>query len=288
MNRVILEMLKPYNCRNSEEYKHALKEIIQEIALLGLWRSKFFEQAAFYGGTALRILFGLNRFSEDMDFSLLRPNSDFSFQPYENQLVTELKSFGLITQFETKIKTQDTAIRSAFLKANTMMHLLKIGIADLGIKKLHHQDSICIKLEVDTNPPPGFSTTVRYLSQPIPFFVKTYSESDLFAGKMHAVLYRSWKTRVKGRDWYDLVWFVGRKTLLHLSYFEARMRQSGQYHDPNPLTKENLHQQLLNKIESLDIEKAKQDIIEFVKDKRSIEIWSKDFFRHIAHEIKFE
>lgn len=285
---VILEMLKPYRCQNADDYKNALKEVIQELALLGLWRAKFFEHAAFYGGTALRILFGLDRFSEDMDFSLLEPNPDFSLKSYENQLMIELKSFGLVTHIETKEKTHESAILSAFLKANTITHFLEIGVPERERKRLHHQDSIRIKIEVDTNPPPGFSTTVRYLTQPMPFFVKTYAESDLFAGKMHAVLCRSWKTRIKGRDWYDLVWFVGRKTPLHLAHLEARMRQSGHYEEAGALSEASLRERLLAKIDALDIEKAKKDVEPFLKDKRSIDVWSTDFFRHIAGEIKFQ
>ncbi|MEI6791408.1 MAG: nucleotidyl transferase AbiEii/AbiGii toxin family protein [Myxococcaceae bacterium] len=286
MNNVLEEMLKPYHCQTAEDYKNALKEVIQELALLGLWRAKFFEHAAFYGGTALRILFGLNRFSEDMDFSLLEPNPNFSLKTYENKLMAELKSFGLVTHIETKIKTHESAILSAFLKSNTVTHFLEIGVPNAEQKKLHHQDSIRIKIEVDTNPPPLFSTTVQYLLQPVPFFVKTYSEPDLFAGKMHAVLCRSWKTRVKGRDWYDLVWFVSRKTPLHLAHLEARMRQSGHYLDTIALSKPVLHERLQEKIESLDIAQAKADIEPFLKDKRSLEIWSTDFFHHIARGME--
>lgn len=288
MSPVILEMLKPYRCQSSDDYKNALKEIIQELALLGLWRAKFFEQAAFYGGTALRILLGLNRFSEDMDFSLLKPNPDFSLKIYEEQLMTELKSFGLITRIETKIKVKESAIVSAFLKANTVTHLLEVGVPESERKKLHHQDSIRIKIEVDTNPPRGFSTSVCYLIQPVPFFVKTYAESDLFAGKMHAVLCRSWKTRIKGRDWYDLIWFVARNTPLHLFHLEARMRQSGHYESKNTLTQQAFQEQLLSKIEALDIERAKEDVRPFLKDKRELDLWSTDFFRHIASKIEFQ
>jgi predicted nucleotidyltransferase component of viral defense system len=285
MNEAVLNMLKKYQCISQQDYKNALKEIIQEIALLGFWRSKFFEKGAFYGGTALRILFELDRFSEDLDFSLLSSDPAFDLAPYQRAVQVELESFGFKVSVEQKVKTRESAIVSAFLKANTFEHLLKIQIP--ALKKLHSEELIKVKLEIDTDPPPQFSTTVHYLLHPIPFSVKTLSEPDLFAGKVHALLYRSWKSRVKGRDWYDFVWFVARRSPLHLRHLEQRARQSGHYAQAEPLTEDLTKEWLHHKIENLDIQQAKQDILPFIREDSKIAVWSPDFFHALVNKIHY-
>lgn len=288
MSEAISQMLARYTCTTQQDYKNALKEIIQELALLGLWRSKFFEKAAFYGGTSLRILFGLNRFSEDLDFSLLEPDESFDIKAYQTAIETELAQFGFNVTVTQKNKNVDSAIVSAFLKANTIEHLIKIDVPETERSRCHLDEQLKIKLEVDTNPPPKFQTTVNYLLQPIPYSVKTFSEPDLFAGKLHALLCRSWKARVKGRDWYDYVWFVGRQTPVHLLHLEERMRQSGHYDDSRPLTGDTLKLMIHQKIDKLDIEMAKQDIFTFIKDPGEVDIWSDNFFRAVTEKLSFK
>lgn len=287
MSDAISQMLKRYDCVTQQDYKNALKEIIQELALLGLWRSKFFEKAAFYGGTSLRILFGLNRFSEDLDFSLLQPEQEFDLSSYEKAIETELAQFGFNVTMQQKVKNHDSAIVSAFLKANTLEHLIKIDVPSSECQRCHFDEQLKIKLEVDTNPPPKFKTTVNYLLQPSPYSVKTFSEADLFAGKLHALLCRSWKTRVKGRDWFDYVWFVGRQTPVHLIHLEERMRQSDHYQDDRPLTGDMLKEIIHNKVDKLDIDQAKQDIFSFISDPSSVEIWSAPFFHAVTEQLRF-
>ena len=188
MHRAVEQMLAKYDCRSQQDYINALKEIFQEIALLGLWRAKFFEKAAFYGGSALRILHGLDRFSEDLDFSLLKPESDFDLSPFNAAIVRELQSFGFEVTVQTKIKTNRSAIESAFIKADAKTELIEIAAPVSIIQKTHRMQIIKIKLEVDTNPPGLFSTESQYLLQPIPFSVSAFVLSDLFAGKVHALL----------------------------------------------------------------------------------------------------
>lgn len=288
MNDAIQTMLEAYKCRTRDDYENAAREIIQEVALLGLWRSKFFEHAAFYGGTALRVLYGLDRYSEDLDFSLLTPNPDFRLGAYGNSLQREIRSFGFHVSFEqpTRPPERRTAIASAFLKTNTLRELMVIE-ADPGILKgLHPDKQLKVKIEIDTDPPPGFQTENQYLLQPIPFSVRVYALPDLFAGKLHAVLCRRWKTRVKGRDWYDLAWYVGRRTPLHLSHLEARMRQSGDYSDPSPLTHSALVDRLRDAADELDVSQARMEVGRFLRDPRAVEVWSNDFFRRIADRIE--
>jgi predicted nucleotidyltransferase component of viral defense system len=286
MNEAILAMLKRYQCVSQQDYKNALKEILQELVLLGLWRAKFFEKAAFYGGTALRILYGLDRFSEDLDFSLLKINPSFSLEVYEKAIETELKSFGFVVSVQSVQKSTDSAIQSAFLKANTLEHFLRIEVPHSERKKCHVEESIKIKLECDTEPPLNFATEARFLLQPIPFSVLTYSQPDLFAGKLHALLYRSWKTRVKGRDWYDFIWFISRQIPVNLEHLAERMKQTGHLALHEKLTREDLIDKMRTKIAQLDIEQAKKDILPFIKDSHKITVWSPEFFYALTDQIK--
>ena len=181
----------------------------------------------------------------------------------------------------------DSAIRSSFLKADTRRQLIQIEISDDIARRIPKEQLLKIKLEVDTDPPPGFSTESRYLLLPIPFFVKAYALPDLFAGKIHALLFREWKTRVKGRDWYDFVWFVASYPRLHLAHLEERMRQTGHWTQTGPLTSEVLHEMLTEKINSLDVSKALREVELYVKNRESLSVWSREFFHSIAARIQY-
>jgi len=284
MQEAIRNMLNRYECRTRDDYARALREILQEVALLGLWRSKFFERAAFYGGTALRILYGLDQYSEDLDFSLLEPDAAFSLGAYGDALCREMSSFGFEVNFEDRQKVRPGAIDSAFLKTNTYRQLIAIGIPEDLLRDLHPAKSLKIRLEVDTDPPGGFETEMKYVLQPVPFSVRAYTLPDLFAGKLHAILCRKWKTRVKGRDWYDLIWFVSQFPQVRLSHLEARMRQSGDY-DEESLTPLKLKALLGRAVEDLDVEQARLEVAPFVRDQGALEVWSRDFFSEIMGRI---
>jgi predicted nucleotidyltransferase component of viral defense system len=286
MNEAIAGMLDHYECRSLEDQLQALREILQEIALLGLWRSKFFDKAAFYGGTALRILYGLDRFSEDLDFSLLSPMEDFDFSGYTAALRKELAAFGFDVRVEHRKKALKSAVQSAFLKANTLNQLLVIETAEEYIKSVHRGQLIKIKLEVDTDPPPEFETQTRYLLQPIPFAVRVYVLQDLFAGKMHAILCRKWKTRVKGRDWYDFVWYAANYPKLHLKHLEQRMRQSGHLKDNKPLSPQSFKELIHKAIEILHIDQVRKEVEPFIKNSEGLKLWSHDFFYDVASRIQ--
>jgi hypothetical protein len=286
MHEAITQMLQKYPRTRLEDYTKALREIIQEVALLGLWRSKFFDKAAFYGGTALRILYGLDRFSEDLDFTLLQPMSDFDLGSFGSSLEKELQGFGFEMHLEQKNRAVKNPVQSAFLKAETFSQMLVIEIGEEILRQVPKGQVIKIKLEVDTNPPPDFSTETKYLLAPIPFPVRVLVLPDLFAGKMHAVLYRKWKTRVKGRDWYDLVWYISHHPELHLRHLEQRMRQTGDWNSTEELTEEAFFKALHAAIDSLDINKARHEVSPFVKDPEALSIWSKDFFHDIVSRIR--
>lgn len=280
-------MLAAYDLSTVSSATDALREVIQEIALLGLSRSSFFTKAAFYGGTALRIFYGLDRYSEDMDFSLLRPDETFDLAEYAPFVIKELEAFGFDVSFEKKKKSVDTRIESAFLKADTKTQFLVIDGAQPLAGRLPKGQQLRIKIEVDTDPPLGFETETKYHLRPIPFSLRIFALPDLFAGKMHALLCRGWKGRVKGRDWYDFVWYVTRETPLHLEHLNARMTQSGHKTWDGDLTPAIFHELLKARIEALDIGPAKADVAGFVANRDSVSIWSKDFFMDAARKIRF-
>ncbi len=286
MNEALKAMLERYACQTQDAYVGALREIMQRIALLGLWRAKFFEHAAFYGGTALRVLYGLERYSEDLDFSLLKPNAAFSLGAYGESLCRELKGFEFDVSFAARPEKPNAAIRSAFIKANTLQHLVVIQMPSELTGAFHAGETVKIKLEVDTDPPGGFEVESRPVLMPIPFAVQVYKKPDLFAGKMHALLCRAWRNRVKGRDWYDLVWYLGHCPQLHLSHLEARMRSSGDWSLPEALDREKLFERLRLSISKLDVARARQEVEPFVRDKSSLALWSREFFLEIINGIE--
>lgn len=286
MHEALKKMLDKYNCRSANDYTNALREILQEIALLGLWRGKFFEKVAFYGGTSLRILHGLDRFSEDMDFSLITPIEKFDISGYGEFIIKETQAFGFDLKFEKVEKLYDSPIMSAFLKAETKKQMLVFEIGEDFLDAVPKGKILKIKIEVDTDPPADFKTETRYLLNPIPFAVRVYTLPDLFAGKMHAVLFRNWKGRVKGRDWYDLVWYAANHPDLHLKHLENRMVQTGDWKDGENLTQDIFQELLFDRINALKIDEVKKEVEPFVKHPDYLNVWSRDFFSSLVKRIK--
>jgi len=286
MHDAIKSMLTKYRCNSQQDYVNALKEIFQEIALLGLWRAKFFEKAAFYGGSALRILYGLDRFSEDLDFSLLKPDKNFNFHAYNRAIISELAAFGFQVTVQSKIKPLTSNIESAFIKAETKKQLLVIEAPDDIAKSMHHMQSLKIKMEIDTTPPGLFTTDTKFLLQPIAFSIKSFSLPDSFAGKLHALLCRPWISRIKGRDWYDFVWYLARNIPVHLAHLQERLVQSKAWPPQKTLNKNELLFLLTQKIQQTDFIKAQQDVIPFINNPSNIKIWSQDFFKAILVKIQ--
>lgn len=285
MNDVINAMLGDYQCQTQQDYQNSLKEIIQNIALLGLWRAKFFEHAAFYGGSALRILYGLDRFSEDLDFSLLTQNPEFKLKKYCNAIRIELASFGFEVEVDDKIKSFRTHIQSAFIKANTKKQMITIHAPVMFVNVLPMQQQLKVKIEVDIDPPSDFKTEAKFLFQPIPFSINTFQQPDLFAGKIHALLCRQWNTRVKGRDWFDLVWYVGKKIPLHLLHLKARLAQTGLFEKTVSLDLNQVKEMLYEKVNHLNFQQAKRDILPFIKNSASISLWSQNFFKEVISRL---
>ncbi|WP_417359827.1 nucleotidyl transferase AbiEii/AbiGii toxin family protein [Galbibacter sp.] len=281
---MIAKWLESYNPGNEQEAKSALREIMQEIALVGLYRAGFYEVAAFYGGTALRIFYGLDRFSEDLDFSLLTTDPEFNLANYQKAIVNEFESLGMKVSVREKIKTNESTINSAFLKSETLWRelLLESIIPQHGIDRVAN---IKIKIEVDTQPPLGFETEEKLLIRPFSFYVKCFTLPDLFAGKMHALLFRKWGKNVKGRDWYDMEWYIKRGTPLNLSHFAIRAKDSGDWHTYS-ITDKEFRVLLAEKIDTVNFEYVKNDIKRFISDQSGLEIWSPKYFHELVEQLR--
>jgi predicted nucleotidyltransferase component of viral defense system len=268
---VLRQMLEKYDTTTTEGALNGLREIMQEVALAGLYRGGFFDKAAFYGGTCLRIFYGLPRFSEELDFSLLASDTDFSLEPYFKAVRDEFSALGIDVEISAKKKTVSTGIESAFLKGDTRLFSLAV----------HAEKTVRIKFEVDARPPLGFATEEKLLLQPFSFYVKCFSLPDLFAGKMHALLYRKWKSRLKGRDWFDFEWYIRKGIPMNLSHFIVRARQSGHLLEDR-LSEEEFRELLAKRIEALDVTAARNDVSRFVNDVKVLNLWSREYFTELA------
>jgi hypothetical protein len=283
---MIKEWIQLYNPGNQLEAESALQEVMQEVALAGLQRAGFFNKAAFYGGTALRIFYGLNRFSEDLDFSLLEVNPAFALDPYFESIIAEFDALGMKVIIQEKKKTTQTNIDSAFLKSETVWKelILEEVIPQAGLLS---SPRLKIKIEVDKHPPLGFETEEKLLLRPFSFYVNCFALPDLFAGKMHALLFRNWKQRVKGRDWYDMEWYIKNRVPIHLHHFLLRARDSGHWAEEG-ISKEQLISLLKIKIEAVDFNKVRNDIERFIPDTNMIEIWSQAYFNDLIDSLKIK
>ena len=284
MQQVLEQMLRSYEPQTSIDKKNAIKEILQEIVLCGLSRAGFFKHAAFYGGTALRIFYGLDRFSEDLDFSLMAPES-FDLGEYLPSVEKEIRSYGLNFKAEERQKTVDSAVQSAFLKGNTKEHILLFYADDRLARSITPGELIKITFEIDTNPPPFAGFDHKYRLLPSPYEICLYDLPSLFAGKTHAVLCRAWRNRIKGRDLYDYVFYRSMNTPINLKHLEARLRQSGFSETEEPLDTGRLKDLLRARFATIEYEQAKQDVLPFIKDPNKLAVWSRDFFDQITENL---
>ena len=255
---------------------NVLHEVMQQIALAGLSRGGFFEKAAFYGGTCLHLLHDMPRYSEDMDFSLLEPDLSFRFEDYFPAVVEEFKLAGKDVEIKMKHKGQPSAIESAFLKESS-------DVFDIGFTT---EKRLKVKIEVDIDPPPKFNTEMKTVVSPRTCWVRSYDLPGLFAGKVSAALFRKWKNRVKGRDWYDVVWYLGKHVPLDLVHLIERAKESEPSADVS--TPEKVLAAFDAKIESIDFDSAKLDVEPYLKDKSELDIWSRDFFHQMVRKMTFK
>jgi len=277
MSTVFNQMLARYEIKTNDDRHNALHEVMQQITLVALNRAGFFNQAAFYGGTCLRIFHGLQRFSEDMDFSLLEKDKNFTLESYFDTIKAEFSAHGREIMISRKSKTTDSQIESAFLKDTTEVYNIEYQT----------ERSIKIKIEVDKDPPLLFKTEYKLLLLPYSFMTRCFTLPGLFAGKMHALLFRNWPNRVKGRDWYDLEWYVRNGVSVDFNHLYERISQSG-YEGKQVFTQEVCIELLKKRIEITNIEYVKEDVKPFIKNIQETEIWSTDYFLQLTGMVKFE
>lgn len=280
---MIKQWIASYQPKNGQQTEAALREIMQEVALAGLYRANFFKEAAFYGGTALRIFHGLDRFSEDLDFSLLQKQPGFELSSYFDSLSAEFEALGLQVSIRHKEKTAASQVDSAFLKADTLWSELIYESSSLPLH-LSDKPRVKIKLEIDTLPPLAFSTEQLLLTKPFSCYINCFRLPDLFAGKMHALLFRKWGKRVKGRDWYDLEWYLRRATPVNLTHLRQRAVESGDWHEAQ-LDHTQLLQLLQQKMDEVDFEQAKADILPFIPDPDRLKMWSASYFKDLVQKL---
>ena len=273
-NEIYDNMLSAYDVATEKQMRNAIFEVNQQLILAGLYNGGFFDVAAFYGGTCLRIFHGLQRFSEDMDFSLLVPDDKFDFTKYFQPIIDEFAIVGREVEIKKKDKKGFGKVESAFLKDNT-------DVYDVSFLT---EKSIKIKIEVDTQPPLNFKTEQKLLLQPHSFMTRCFTLPDLFAGKMHALVYRGWKNRVKGRDWYDFEWYVRHNVPLDFVHLAERVRQFNNAE----IGQAEFMVQLKNRLASANINQVKSDALPFVRNPKELDIWSNDYFVQLADMMKFE
>lgn len=273
-NDIYDNMLSAYDLSTEQHKRNAIFEVNQQVILAGLYNGGFFDIAAFYGGTCLRIFHGLQRFSEDMDFSLLATNDKFDFTKYFQPIIDEFAIVGREVEIKKKDKKNFGKVESAFLKDNTYVY-------DISFQT---DKSIKIKIEVDTQPPLNFRTEQKLLLQPHSFMTRCFTLSDLFAGKMHALVYRAWKNRVKGRDWYDFEWYVRNNISLGFSHLAERALQFNN----EVITRETFIKKLKDRFASANMNQVKSDVLPFIKNPKELDIWSNDYFIQLSDMIRFE
>lgn len=286
MNNAIEAMLSKYNPQNNNDRENAIKEIIQEIALAGLSRGGFFKKAAFYGGTCLRIFHGLNRFSEDLDFALVEKDPNFKLDVFFPSLEKEFQSYGIEMIIERKKKEDEEEVQSAFLKGNTLTLMMSFFPKSDDAKKVVSNQKIKIKFEIDTDNPEGGITEYRYKMLPAPYEIQIFDEATLFAGKIHAILCRNYKNHVKGRDYYDYLFYIGKGSKFNLKYLENKLKNTGSKIDENDsLTLDKVKALLKERFLTTDYKSAKEDVSNFIMDKESVSIWKKELFLATLDEL---
>ncbi len=278
--KIVQERLETYHCRSSLEEEQALREITQEIVLAALGRTNFFEQAGFQGGTCLRIFHSLNRFSEDLDFALCKANGAFTLSPYLKGIQRELTAYGYELEIDDRSKA-DQVVRKAFLKDDSVGNLLRLNYA----LKAGPMRKVRIKMEVDTNPPSGASYVMPVLDYPFPSAVRIFDQPSLFAGKIHALLCR---TYLKGRDWYDFIWYTARNSPINHTLLSSALDQAGPWKNQHIVTDNTwCIERLQAAIESLNWQQAREDVRRFVKpqEQPSLELWTREFFLNQCRKL---
>jgi predicted nucleotidyltransferase component of viral defense system len=274
LDKVLNMKLREYAPANAIEQENILQELLQHYVLASLARANFFTEAIFHGGTCLRIINGLNRFSEDLDFLLKRQNPAFRWHPYLEAIRKDCLQEGI--DFEVQDKAEaESAVRKAFLKTDSIGKILTL---DLPFERLSKR-KFRIKLEIDTHPPEGSTFTTSYLSFPITIALTSQTLESSFALKLHALLCRPY---TKGRDWYDFIWYVTRRIVPNLDLLENALQQQGPWAGSKPqVSIQWVIENLKTRIKQIQWNVAIQDLQRFLplKEQSALSLWNAEFFR---------
>lgn len=282
----IEEIIKTYNPETINDNKAILREIVQSIVLVGLSRTDFFKKASFYGGTALRIFYDLNRYSEDLDFTLNNVDKHFSIAPFIESIKNVALSYGLELEISIKQKQISTPVESAFAKINTYQTFINLKMNSELTKLLHKDEVIKVKFEIDCEPALGFTTENKWIDMPEFAPVIVLDEASLFAGKLHAILCRNYKNTVKGRDYYDFLFYVRRGISPNLNYLRNKLINTGKINEKDIFNIEVLKEMLIKRFEQVDFEQVKNDTERFIINNEDLSTYSKDLFVQMAKKIK--
>ena len=282
----IEEIIKSYNPKTINDNKAILREIVQSIVLVGLSRTDFFKKASFYGGTALRIFYDLNRYSEDLDFTLNNVDKNFSIAPFIESIKNVALSYGLELEISIKQKQISTPVESAFAKINTYQTFINLKMNSELIKLLHKDEVIKVKFEIDCEPALGFTTENKWIDMPEFASIIVLDEASLFAGKLHAILCRNYKNTVKGRDYYDFLFYVRRGISPNLQYLRNKLINTGKISEQEEFNIEVLKKMLVERFEQVDFAQVKNDTERFIIKNEDLSTYSKDLFVQMAKKIK--
>lgn len=285
INNVLNEMIKKYEVNSLQDETNAIKEVIQEIVICALSRAGFFNETCFYGGTALRIFYGLDRFSEDLDFSLILPNKDFNLSKYFEAIEKEMNAYGIECSISQKEKINDSNIETAFIKGESKTYILKFFGDNAIIDNSKVLKDIKVKFEVDVNPAKFANSEIKYKLLPSPHEVRVYDKQSLFAGKIHAILCRNWKSRTKGRDLYDYIFYLSMETEVNIANLKEKLINSGVLKSDEEFNINILKNMLNQKFDEINFENAKDDVRAFIKDTKSLDVWNKEFFKQITEKL---
>ena len=274
----IEDLINSYNPKTLDETKMILRELLQQIVLIGLSKANFFKYASFYGGTALRIFYALNRYSEDLDFTLNQKDETFTLEPFTKKIKEVAEGYGIKLDIETKSKKVLTPIESAFAKLNTYQTFIALKLDDSLTNLLHKDETIKVKFEVDCNPALGFTCDSKWIDDPEFANVKVLDIESLFAGKIHAILCRNYKNNVKGRDYYDFLFYIKKRVKPNLIYLKNKLVESGTINENDNFDINILKIMLKERFESVNFNQVKQDAERFVINNEDLSYFSKDLF----------
>ena len=285
MVTTIEQIVKSHNPSTIDETKAIIREIVQSIVLIGLSRSGFFSKASFYGGTALRIFYNLNRYSEDLDFTLNNAEPDFSIELYTSKIKEVALSYGLELEIMKKNQKTKSPIESAFAKLNTYQTFISLKLDNKIISTLHKDELLKVKFEIDCNPSLGFKNETKWLDIPEFAQVVVLDEPSLFAGKLHAILCRNYKNTVKGRDYYDFLFYVQKRIKPNLIYLRNKLIETGKINALDHFDLNVLKSMLKEQFEKVDFNQVKQDAMRFVFKNEDLSYYTKDLFIQMAEKI---